>query len=145
MPGDRSAIDCLLTPRSVAVVGASPTSYVGRVVIENLQALRFEGPIYPVNPRYDEVLGLPCYPSLDDVPEAPEAVAAAVRIDLVPEVLRSAGARGVRAAIVPGGRFSSSCLSLIFPIATSRPHTDCHRRPCSTVSSRTRIASNAQC
>src|SRR5262249_14659548 len=59
MPAARSAIDCLLTPRSVAIVGASPTSYVGRVVIENLQALGFEGPIYPVNPRYDEVLGLP--------------------------------------------------------------------------------------
>jgi acetate---CoA ligase (ADP-forming) len=108
MPGARSAIDCLLTPRSVAIVGASPTSYVGRVVIENLQALGFEGPIYPVNPRYDEVLGLPCYASIDHVPETPEAVAAAVRIDLVPGVLRSAGARGVRAAIVPGGGFSET-------------------------------------
>jgi acyl-CoA synthetase (NDP forming) len=105
---ERSAIDCLLAPRSVAIVGASPTSYVGRVVIENLRALGFEGPIYPVNPRYDEVLGLPCYPSIEDVPETPEAVAAAVRIDLVPAVLRSAGARGVRAAIVPGGGFSET-------------------------------------
>lgn len=105
---ERPSIDCLLEPRSVAIVGASPTSYVGRVVIENLHALRFEGPIYPVNPRYDEVLGLPCYHSLDDVPETPEAVAAAVRIDLVPEVLRTAGARGVRAAIVPGGGFSET-------------------------------------
>jgi acetyltransferase len=108
MPEARSAIDCLLAPRSVAIVGASPTSYVGRVVIENLQAMGFEGPVYPVNPRYDEVLGQPCYPSIDDVPEAPEAVAAAVRIDLVPGVLRSAGARGVRAAIVPGGGFSET-------------------------------------
>src|SRR6185437_11474921 len=108
MPGARSAIDCLLTPRSVAIVGASPKSHVGRVVIENLQSLGFEGPIYPVNPRYDEVMGLACYPSIDDVPETPEAVAAAVRIDLVPRVLRSAGARGVRAAIVPGGGFSET-------------------------------------
>jgi acetyltransferase len=108
MPAERSSIDCLLTPRSVAVVGASPTSYVGRVVIENLQQLGFEGPIYPVNPRYEEVLGLPCFPSIDDVPETPEAVAAAVRIDLVPGVLRAAGARGVRAAIVPGGGFSET-------------------------------------
>ena len=49
----RSAIDCLLEPRSVAVVGASPTSFVGRVVIENLRLLGFDGPIYPVNPRYE--------------------------------------------------------------------------------------------
>ena len=105
---ERSAIDCLLAPRSVAIVGASPKSYVGRVVIENLRALGFQGPVYPVNPRYDEVLGLPCYPSIEDVPETPEAVAAAVRIDLVPGVLRSAGARGVRAAIVPGGGYSET-------------------------------------
>jgi acetate---CoA ligase (ADP-forming) len=105
---ERSAIDCLLQPRSVAVVGASPTSFVGRVVIENLRLLDFDGPIYPVNPRYDEVLGLPCYASIDEVPAAPEAVAAAVRIDLVPGVLRAAAKGGVRAAIVPGGGFSET-------------------------------------
>jgi len=105
---ERSAIDYLLEPRSVAVVGASPTSYVGRVVIENLRLLGFDGPIYPVNPRYEEVLGLPCFPSIDEVPAAPEAVAAAVRIDLVPSVLRAAAKRGVRAAIVPGGGFSET-------------------------------------
>ena len=105
---ERSAIHCLLEPRSVAVVGASPTSFVGRVVIENLRLLGFDGPIYPVNPRYEEVLGLPCFPSIDEVPAAPEAVAAAVRIDLVPGVLRAAAKSGVRAAIVPGGGFSET-------------------------------------
>ena len=108
MSGDRTPIDCLLTPRSVAVVGASPKSFVGRILIENLRFLGFEGPIYPVNPRYEEVLGLPCFPSVDDLPEAPEAVAAAVRIDLVPDVLRGAAKRGVRAAVVPGGGFSET-------------------------------------
>ena len=104
----RSAIDCLLEPRSVAVVGASPTSFVGRVVIENLRLLGFEGPIYPVNPRYEEVLGLPCFPSIEEVPAPPEALAAAVRIERVPEVLRAAATGGVRAAIVPGGGFSET-------------------------------------
>lgn len=108
MSGDRTPIDCLLTPRSVAVVGASPKSFVGRILIENLRFVGFEGPIYPVNPRYEEVLGLPCFPSVDDLPEAPEAVAAAVRIDLVPDVLRGAAKRGVRAAVVPGGGFSET-------------------------------------
>jgi len=105
---ERTPIDCLLAPRSVAVVGASPTSFVGRVVIENLRLLDFPGPIYPVNPKYDEVLGLPCYPSIDRVPSPPEAVAAAVRIDMVPDVLRAAAKGGTRAAIVPGGGFSET-------------------------------------
>ncbi|HEY1330990.1 MAG TPA: acetate--CoA ligase family protein [Actinomycetota bacterium] len=108
MPGPAKPIDALLEPRSVAVVGASPTSFVGRIVLENLDAIGYRGPVYPVNPRYEEVAGRRCYPSVDDLPEAPDAVAAAVRIDLVPEVLRAAAKRGARAAMVPGGGFSET-------------------------------------
>ena len=60
-PADRPSIDCLLEPRSVAVVGASPKSFVGKIVIENLRLLACRRR-HPVNPRYEEVLGLPCYP-----------------------------------------------------------------------------------
>jgi len=101
-------IRSLLTPSSVAVVGASPSSFVGRILLENLRTLGFAGPVYPVNPRYDEILGYRCYPSLEAVPEPPEAVAVALRIDLVPGVLRTAGEIGARAAVVPGGGFSET-------------------------------------
>lgn len=108
MPGHPKPIDALLSPRSVAVVGASPKSFVGQVLLENLRAVGYGGPVYAVNPRYEEVLGYPCYPTVDDLPEAPDAVAAAVRIDLVPDVLRAAAKRGTRAAVVPGGGFSET-------------------------------------
>jgi acyl-CoA synthetase (NDP forming) len=108
-PSGRSdRIGALLQPRSIAVVGASPASFVGRVVLENLALIGFDGPVFPVNPRYDEVLGRPCFPSLEALPQVPDAVVAALRIDRVPDVLRQAARAGTRAAVVPGGGFSES-------------------------------------
>ena len=73
-PTHAERIDALLAPRSVAVVGASPSSFVGRVVLENLALIGFGGDVYPVNPRYEDVLGRRCYPSLEALPAVPEAV-----------------------------------------------------------------------
>jgi acyl-CoA synthetase (NDP forming) len=103
-----TAIDALLTPRSIAIVGASRRSYVGRVLCENLRSLRFEGDVFPINPRYDEILGWRCYGSLDEVPGAADLVVAAVGFRSVPDLLRAAGRRGVRAAVVPGGGFTET-------------------------------------
>ena len=92
----------------MAIVGASPTTSVGRVLCENLRLLGYAGDVFPINPKYDEILGWRSYRSVEDLPAAPEAVAAAVRIDLVPEVLRAAGKKGARAAVVPGGGFTET-------------------------------------
>jgi len=64
--------------------------------------------VYPINPSYQEVAGWPCRPSLDDLPDAPEAVVAAVPVGRVPDVLRAAGERGAGAAVVPGGGFTET-------------------------------------
>jgi acetyltransferase len=101
-------VERLLHPLSVAIVGASPTSYVGRVLCENLRALAYSGQVFPVNPRYEEVLGWPCLASLDQAPDGLDAVVAAVRIDHVPDVLRAAAKRGARAVVVPGGGFTET-------------------------------------
>jgi len=58
----------LLSPKSIAIIGASEKFGAGSLVIENLRTLGFEGAIIPVNPGYSEVLGMPCYPSLADIP-----------------------------------------------------------------------------
>ncbi len=102
------SIQALLSPASVAIVGASPSSYVGRVLCENLRVLGYEGAVFPINPKYDEILGWRSYPSLEDLPATPEAIVAAVRIDLVPTLLRTAAERGTRAAVVPGGGFTET-------------------------------------
>jgi len=89
-------------------VGASPRSYVGRILCENLRTLGFDGDVYPVNPRYDEILGWPCFGSLDDLPAPPDVVVGAVSFPSVPSLIRSAGALGVRAVVVPGGGFTET-------------------------------------
>lgn len=59
----------MLEARSVAVVGASvKEGSLGNQMVVELQRGGYEGEIYPVNPGYDEVLGLPCYPSIDEAP-----------------------------------------------------------------------------
>ena len=108
MSAPTSPIDSLLSPASVAVVGASPSSYVGRVLCENLRAIGYSGQVYPINPKYREILGWTCYGSVDEVPDGPEALVAAVSLARVPEVLRRAGSRGTRAAVVPGGGFTET-------------------------------------
>jgi len=104
----RSPIECLLAPASIAVVGASPTSYVGRVLCENLRAIGYPGTVYPINPKYRDVLGWSCYPSMEELPQAPEAVVAAVSLERVPSALRAAAERGARAAVVPGGGYTET-------------------------------------
>ena len=69
----------LLKPASIAVLGASQKSgSVGNEAIVNLLRGGFEGSIYPVNPGYEEILGIACYPSLVDLPARPDMVIFAI-------------------------------------------------------------------
>ena len=61
-------LDSLLRPKSIAIVGASESSWYGQLVLKNLQTCGFNGTIFPVNPRYEEVMGMQCYPSLSAIP-----------------------------------------------------------------------------
>ncbi len=90
----------MLDPDSIAVVGASEKPGPGRQVLENLAQLGYRGEIYPVNPRYEEILGMPCYPSLTEVYHAGhqvEMVAILLNRSMVIPVLKEAASIGVRA------------------------------------------------
>ncbi len=96
----------LLRPRSIAVVGANdrPTSYAG-LVLGNLEAAGFAGPIYGVNPKRSEALGHPCVPTLADLPEPADAVVVAIPAAGVGEVITAAGETGCGGAIVISAGF----------------------------------------
>jgi acyl-CoA synthetase (NDP forming) len=99
----------LLSPKSIAVVGASPREGVAAmVVIKNLRTFGFPGPIYPVNPRYPEIRGERCFPSLTELPETPDAVFVAVGADHVVPIIEEAGRCGIRGAVVNASGFSDS-------------------------------------
>lgn len=65
----------------------------------------FEGPIYPVHPSQEEILGLKAYRSIDEVPETPDLVVMVLPTDIVPGILDECGRAGVRAAVVTSGGF----------------------------------------
>jgi acetate---CoA ligase (ADP-forming) len=99
-------LDPLVRPRSVAIVGATDRGGPGRAVIESLGAIGFTGPIYPVNPKYKTVANIACYPSLTDLPEAPDVVVFSIRNPLIPEQMRLAVKRGARAAVIYDSGFA---------------------------------------
>ncbi|GAA0256455.1 acetate--CoA ligase family protein [Haladaptatus pallidirubidus] len=102
------ALDPLFDPGSVAVVGASPDSFYAGNLIDNLLNYGFDGALYPVNPNRDEVWDRTCYDSIEDVPETVDLVVVSVPRDYVVDVVRSAGQRGVPAALVVTAGFSEA-------------------------------------
>lgn len=96
----------LLSPQSIAVVGATERPGNGRNTIRCLQDLGFEGAIYPVNPKYETVLGLECYPSLLDLPQTPDSIVISVPAAAVNATLEQCARIGCHAATVYSSGFS---------------------------------------
>jgi acetate---CoA ligase (ADP-forming) len=94
---DHNRIRPLLFPHSVAVVGASPRH--ARVVE---QVVRSGEPAWGVHPTRDEVLGLPCFPTVAELPGQPELAALLVGHERVEQAFEDALAAGVRAFFLPG-------------------------------------------
>lgn len=102
-PGE--GVEVFFRPRGIAVIGAArEPGKVGHLVLENLRR-SFPGPVYPVNPRAREILGLPAYPSILDVPDPVDLAVVAVPARVVPLVAEQAGRRGVRGLIVLSAGF----------------------------------------
>jgi len=98
--GARTALERMLEARSVAVVGASlKGGSLGHQMMVELLRGGFEGRIYPVNPRYDEVLGVPCLPSIADLPEAVDLAILGVANQRVEAALADAGEAGAASAV----------------------------------------------
>ncbi len=94
-------LDKIFEPKSVAVVGASSREgSVGRALVDNLIQGGLKGPIYPINPKPEPILGLPTHRSLADVAGEVDLAVVAVPIAQVPEVIADCGRRGVKGVIV---------------------------------------------
>ncbi len=102
-----SALNSLLRPRSVAVIGASADlqKTSGRSV-GYLQKHGFAGAIYPVNPRVDRIGGLRCYADIASLPEAPDVALVLLGHERATEAVRALAARGTAAAIVLAGGYA---------------------------------------
>jgi len=106
---NRHYLTPLFEPASVAIVGASETGgKVGATLISNMLAAGFKGPLFAVNPKYSSVRGVPCYASIDRLPQPVDLAVIATPARTVPEVIDQCGRAGVRAAVVITAGFSEA-------------------------------------
>ena len=96
----------LFEPASVAVLGASTRPSVGGDMVETLKRFGYKGAIYPVNPKYDTLLDLPCYPNLLNLPAPPDIVAFCIGPSHIPENFRLLPEAGAKAAVIFGGGYA---------------------------------------
>ena len=102
----KDGVTRLFQARSVAVVGASTNpKKLGHQILANILHGGYEGDIYPVNPKADQILGLRAYPSVSDVPAGLDLAVIVVPASFVPGMLREVAAKGAGAAIVISGGF----------------------------------------
>ncbi|MDT4823993.1 Protein lysine acetyltransferase Pat [compost metagenome] len=102
-------LEPLLNPASIAVVGASGNAArIGGMPLAHLTKFGYQGAIYPINPKYEEVFGLRCWPDLEALPAAPDLVVLALAAAEVTPMLKRCQARGVRAVIVYAAGFAEA-------------------------------------
>ncbi|EJL88490.1 acyl-CoA synthetase (NDP forming) [Polaromonas sp. CF318] len=120
-------LEALLQPRSVALIGASDrANSVGAVVLRNLKAGGFKGPIWPVNHKHTRISGEQAWPDAASLPGTPDLAVICTPAASVPAIVAELGRRGTRAAIVmsaglrqarkEGGTWESAMLD------AARPH-----------------------
>jgi predicted CoA-binding protein len=91
----------LFEPRSVAIIGATEREgSLGSVVVRNMLEAGFKGKLFAVNPKYEQVLGVPCYRSVEDIPHRLDLAIITTKADRVPAIATPAAG--------PAPRLSSS-------------------------------------
>ncbi len=94
----------LLAPRSIAVVGGAPAERVVRQCLK----LGFDGPIWPVHPKRADLAGIPCLPTLDDLPGIPDAIFLGVNRHATIEAMRAASRLGAGGVVCYGSGFAET-------------------------------------
>ena len=87
----------LFEPRSIAIVGASENpGKVGYKVLSNIITDGYKGKVYPVNPKGGEILGVPCYKRLEDIPGEVDVASIVIPANIVYDAVMSCAAKGVK-------------------------------------------------
>jgi acetyltransferase len=100
IPFTRKPVENLLRAKSVAIIGASQKGAWPQGIFRNLKSAKFPGGVYLINPNYNELYGEKCYPTLADLPEAPEELLILIPTRAVLGVLEDAAKLGTKAATI---------------------------------------------
>ena len=89
VPDSVGQLDAILKPKSVAVIGASTNpDKIGHEVLKNIIDSGFKGAVYPINPKSDIILDLPCHKSVKDIAEAPDLALIIIPARFVPQAVQ---------------------------------------------------------
>ena len=103
----KESLKSIFNPRNVAVIGASKNfGKWGQLILSNIVAGGFQGGVFPLNPRDDEIFGLKVYKQMGDVPEPVDLVFITTPARSVPAVLEDCGRHGVKGAVIITSGFS---------------------------------------
>ena len=98
--------DKLFSPKAVAIIGASQkTLSIGNVITKNLLKYGYKGPIYPVNPKTDDILGLKTYASILDTPGEVDVAHISIPAKFAPAAIEDCGKKGVKFVIINSAGF----------------------------------------
>ena len=99
-------LQSFFTPKGVAVIGASSNpGKLSHGILKNLIQYGYQGAIYPVNPGSKEILGLPCYADIQDVPDPVDLAVIILPSQMIAAVIKDCGLRGIKAVIIISGGF----------------------------------------
>ena len=102
-------LENILNATSVAIVGASKSETKrGFQAIRTLLNEKFEGRIYPVNPKEKNILGFKCYPTVSDILDPVDIALITTPAKTIPSVLRDCGKKGVHGAVIIAGGFGET-------------------------------------
>ncbi|MDI9571521.1 MAG: CoA-binding protein [Pseudomonadota bacterium] len=101
-------MDFFFKPQGVAVIGATPNPFKGgNAILKNLIA-GFRGGIYPINPRYEEIEGLPCFPTVEEAPDPVDLAIVFVPGPQVPDAVGACAQRRIPGVIIESGGFAET-------------------------------------
>ncbi len=102
-------LDSLFYPKSLAVIGASRSrGKVGNAVITNIKESSYNGTIYPINPKHDEIFGIQTFGSILDIDDRVDLAIIAIPARFVPQVLSDCVSGGVQSVVIISAGFKET-------------------------------------
>jgi len=101
-------MDYFFTPRGIAVIGATANRLKGGYHILKNLITGYQGGIYPVNPRYNEIDGLACYPSVKDVPDPVDLAIIFIPAAIAVDAVRECAHRGIKGVMIQSAGFAET-------------------------------------
>lgn len=96
----------LFSPKSIAIVGVSDDPLkLGSVLLSNLVESKFEGEIYPVNPKYDTLYGFKVYKKISDIKDPVDLICIAIPAPFVKDIIKDAGKNKAKSAVIISAGF----------------------------------------